>query len=229
MTLSAVSTRRRFGRSLAVGAALVAAVAVAPMASAAPAPIEIPLQTGSLTVNGFTMDWPAPAETGAKLVGTWDAETGALDAVLESAPVTLSYPQLTGGNGTVTIVSAEFAGTVLPNQQGEVTGTVVVEVVSTGLVDPSRCGSSGEITFTSTLIRVAGGLGLTLAANGFEFPLDSGYLPVTGSSDDCVDGFTEAATGTSTTRTGLAINGFIADTPPEPAPEPAPATPKFTG
>lgn len=235
MTTFLTLTRRRVGRSLVAAAALTVAVAITPMAGAAPAPIEIPLQTGVLTVNGFTMNWPAPSVTGAKLVGTWDAETGALDADLVSEPVTLTYPQLTGGEGTVTMTSAGFVGTVLPGEEGEVTGTVSVEVVSNDEFDISRCATSGDITFTSTLIPVAGGFGLTLAANGFDFPLGSGYASVPGSPDLCIDGFTEAATGTPTSSTALVINGFVAETPPAPEPPaptppaPTPATPKFTG
>ena len=228
--------------AVAACAALAVVVPVGPGVSAAPADIAIPLDSGQLTVNGFTMNWPAPSVTGAELVGTWDAETGALDAVLESAPVTLAYPQLTGGEGTVTMVAASFAGTVLPGQAGAVTGTVTVEVRSTGLLitggaapaqpAESLCASEGEIAFTSTLVPVQGGFGLTLSASGFDFPLDSGYFPVPGSSEDCFTEFTETATGTPTSRTGLVINGFVATTPPAPeppAPTPTPAVPAFTG
>ena len=122
------------------------------------------------------------------------------------------------------------------------TGTVTVEVRSTGLLptgvaapaEPAEsvCASEGEIAFTSTLIPVQGGFGLTLSANGFDFPLDSGYFPIPGSSEDCFTPFTEAATGTPTTATNLAINGFVATAPPAPeppAPTPTPAVPAYTG
>lgn len=236
--------------AVAACAALAVVVPVGPGVSAAPADIAIPLDSGQLTVNGFTMNWPDPSVTGAELVGTWDAETGALDAVLESTPVTLTYPQLTGGEGTVTMVAASFTGTVLPGQTGAVTGAVTVEVRSTGLLNvggaapaqpaESLCASEGEIAFTSTLIPVQGGFGLTLTATGFDFPLDSGFFPIPGSSEDCFVDFTEAATGTPTTATNLAINGFVATAPPAPTPPaptppaptppaPTPVVPAFTG
>ena len=228
--------------AVAACAALAVAVPVGPGVGAAPADIAIPLDSGRLTVNGFAMNWPSPSVTGAELVGTWDPGTGALDAVLNSAPVTLSYPQLTGGDGTVTMVAASFAGTVLPGEEGAVTGTVTVEVRSSGLVAAglesaspaapaeSLCFSEGEISFTSTLVPVLGGFGLTLTAASFDFPLDSGYLPVPGSSEGCEVGFTEAATGTPTSLTSLVITGFVATSAPEPpAPTPAPAVPAFTG
>lgn len=242
MIRSTRPSRRLAAVAVAACAALAVVVPVGPGVGAAPADIAIPLDSGQLTVNGYAMDWPAPAVTGAELVGTWDAETGALDAVLESAPVTLSYPQLTGGEGTVTMVAASFAGTVLPGQTGAVTGTVTVEVRSTGRLTVSGvapaapaesvCASEGEIAFTSTLIPVQGGFGLTLTATGFDFPLDSGYFPVPGSSEDCFTEFTEAATGTPTSETSLVINGFVATAPPAPeppAPTPTPAVPAYTG
>ena len=174
------------------------------------------------------------------LDGIWDADTGALEAVLESAPVTLTYPQLTGGEGSVTMIAANFSGTVLPGQTGEVAGSVVVEVRSTGFVTSgfspaldaeSVCESAGTIPFQSTLTPVEGGYLLTLTATEFPFPLESGYTPLSEPGSICEEAFTEVATGTPTTETALTITGFVAVAAP-PAPEPpapTPAAPRFTG
>jgi hypothetical protein len=237
---SRVSLRRALVAVMAASL-IVTAAPIGAGAGAAPAEITIPLKTGVLTVNGFAMNWPPPATTGAKLVGVWDAETGALEASLDSAPVTLTYPQLTGGEGSVTMVAGDFTGTVLPGQTGAVTGSVVVEVRSTGLrpveVAPALpaenvCESSGAIPFESTLTPVEGGYQLTLTATGFDFPLDSGYTPLSDPGTTCDVAFTEAATGTPTTETALTITGFVAvapPAPPAPTPTPTPAAPKFTG
>lgn len=232
---------RRIVVAVMAAAVIATAAPIGPSAGAAPAPITIPLETGVLTVNGFEMNWPRPARTGAKLDGVWDAETGALEAVLESEPVTLTYPQLTGGEGSVSMVAASFSGTVLPGRTGDVTGSVVVEVRSTGLVTTglspalpaeSVCESSGGLPFQSTLTPVEGGYLLTLTVTGFPFPLETGYTSLPEPGTVCDVPFTEAATGTPTTDTALTITGFVAVAPPAPeppAPEPTPAAPKFTG
>ena len=237
------STRRFL---VAVGAA-VALLAAMPVSSGAqgavestPPAITIPLDSGSLSVNGYTMNWPAPSVTGAKLVGTWDPTTGALDVTLESNPVTLTFPQIIGGNGSVTTVSASFTGTVLPGSATEVNGAVVVVVEAVGPVvtgvsvaQPAGtvCGAQiNSLPFTATLVPIPGGYGLTLSASGFPFPSESGYLDVPGEAPCDVE-FMETATGTPTANTSLLLNGTV--TPPAPAPapapEPAPAKPAFTG
>jgi hypothetical protein len=78
------------------------------------------------------------------------------------------------------------------------------------------------------LVPIAGGYGLTLTANGFPFPFESGYLDVPG-EDPCVVAFMEIATGTPTVATNLAFSGTVTVAPPAPAPTPQPATPAFTG
>lgn len=230
---------RRIAIAVMAAAVLATAAPIGPSAGAAPAPITIPLRSGELSVNGFTMGWPPPATTGANLSGTWDAETGALEAVLESETVTLTYPQLTGGEGSVTMIAADFSGTVLPGQTGEVAGSVVVEVRSTGadttglspaLPAESVCESTGTIPFQSTLTPTEGGYLLTLTATGFPFPLESGYTSLPEPGSICEEAFTEVATGTPTTETALTITGFVAVAPPAPEPPaPTPAAPRFTG
>jgi hypothetical protein len=242
MNRSVRKSSRRIAVAIGAAVALVAAVPVSSGAqgsieSASPA-ITIPLDTGALTVNGFTMNWPAQSVTGAKLVGTWDPATGALDVALESSPVALSFPQLTGGTGSVTTVNAAFTGTALPGQTTEVSGAVTVVVTASSPVltgasvaQPAGtvCGAQADrLPFTATLVPIAGGYGLTLTANGFPFPFESGYLDLPG-EDPCEVAFMEIATGTPTVATNLTFSGTVTVAPPAPAPTPQPATPAFTG
>ena len=242
MNRSVRKSSRRVAIAIGAAVALVAAVPVSSGAqgsieSASPA-ITIPLETGALTVNGFTMNWPAQSVTGAKLVGTWDPATGALDVALESSPVALSFPQLTGGNGSVTTVNAAFTGTVLPGETGDVRGAVSVVVEATGPVilgasvaQPAGtvCGSQEpRLPFTATLVPIAGGYGLTLTSSTFSFPFVVGYQDLPG-EDPCDVEFMEIATGTPTVATNLTFSGAVTVAPPAPAPTPQPATPAFTG
>ncbi len=238
---------RRFVVAVGAAVALLAAMPVSSGAQGAvestPPAITIPLDSGALTVNGYTMNWPAQSVTGAKLVGTWDPTTGALSVQLESNPVTLSFPQLIGGNGTVEVGGVSFSGTVLPGSSTEVTGGAIAFVEAVGPVvsgvsvaQPAGtvCASSGTIPFTATLVPISGGYGLTLSASGFPFPFASGYLNVQG-EDPCDVEFMEIATGTPTVNTGMVLTGTVTVAPPAPAPapapapEPAPAKPAFTG
>jgi hypothetical protein len=91
------------------------------------------------------------------------------------------------------------------------------------------CGAQeSSLPFTATLVPIAGGYGLTLTANGFPFPFESGYLDVPG-EDPCEEAFMEIATGTPTVATNLTFSGTVTVAPPAPAPTPQPATPAFTG
>lgn len=228
-----INLHRRIGAFVAATAVMGAVLGVPTGAGAEPTATTIPLTSGSLTVNGYRMDFPG--STGAAITGSWDRTTGEFTGVLTNPDIVLTFPDLYHSTtGTVTIpASAALPGGGYPitgTMPGSVTATVAavvtVSFVVAGDTDPApstaTCSMEGPVTFDVVTTELpTGQVDVSLTAASFDLPLatvEGGACP---GPVDAGAGF--PASGAMT------MTGALPAPEPTPVPTPAPSTPSYTG
>ncbi len=205
----------RFAALCAVVLALGAVVVPAGLGGAAPTEVEIPITSGGMGVNGTPVLFPTVP--GAKLVGTYDPDTGAFSGRLVIPAFSQSGVTSIDDDFTLEFaaVDAEVSGTIPQTGNGTLgpVGWTVGVALPDYFITTGCTVTIAPLTLTTTFDASGATPALALTATGFSIPGSECANPVDEADVDAV-----LAIPTSATSMGLLAADASALLPPAPQP-----------